>query len=91
MKKLIAAEQVQAAGKTGTGRLEYDGAAYIVTPQARSLAAELHVELIDTSASTRLTHADINTIVEKVRAQLPHQNISRSRIEQVIKEVVKHR
>ncbi|RMH63496.1 MAG: hypothetical protein D6677_06905 [Calditrichaeota bacterium] len=87
MKKLIAAHHIREAQQAG-GRLEYDGATHIVTPQARSLAAECHVELVDISASSRLTHADMHTIVERVRAKLPHQNISRARIEEVIKQVV---
>ncbi len=95
MKKLISALTVKQAHKEGISELSAPPATTIVTPEALTVAKELHVRIIESgeavpqerAAKTQKVDIDealVRTVVERVIRQLPAEK----RQPQVIRDVV---
>jgi hypothetical protein len=89
MKKLISAEKIESMFESGELRLEVDMDNSIITPQARSKAQSLGVELVEIKkVNPNISFNDRKRIIEEVLKKFPGGKYSRSKIEQAVKEVV---
>ncbi len=97
MKKLISAVKIKQAHKDGKKELFAPIEESIVTPEARSLAKKLGINIIETaspdkaqSGSARRTVDEdiVKSIVEKVAAQLPPEKRDSDLIKKTVLQVL---
>ena len=98
MKKLISARTVKQAHKDGLKQLQADPAVTLVTPEARTVAKQLGVQLIeDTARKTAAQNSDsavkvdektVRDIVTRVMAKLPPQKQDPDKVKQVVVDVL---
>ncbi len=95
MKKLISALTVKQAHKDGVSELAAPPATTIVTPEALTVAKELHIRIVESGGSAppetagkakkvEIDETLVRTVVERVIRQLPAEK----RQPQVIRDVV---
>ena len=105
MKRLITASTVRQEHQAGNKRLEFSLPDSIVTPEARTVAEQLGLELVDTAAaacpaSAKVSAAaaprkpdapdkDLAAIRAAIMAQLPAGSVPESVVEQLVEKAVR--
>ena len=96
MKKLITARMVRQAHRDGLKAMAADRSQYIVTPEARSLAKDLGIALVEKVAGAgqdipagTVDESTVRQIIERVIERLPAEKRDPALIREVVLDVLK--
>jgi ethanolamine utilization protein EutQ len=88
MKRLITAAVVRQEKQAGKTRLEVNLPHCIITPEARQVAEQIGLDLVETVGASKAADSDLAVIRTAVMAKLPAAGVAEELVDQLIKKAL---